>query len=316
MENNLIGYIGPGLMGSGIIKNLLRNGLAVTVFVDRPEPHMAELTELGATTTASLAELSESCETIMMTLPTSDDVENVVLGSAGLIERLRPGATVIDFSTSLPTSTVAIANQLAERKIRMLDAGMTGGPKQSEQGLLGLIVGGERQVYESFVPVFRHLARNIFYVGPSGCGHTVKLINNFLNLVNQTAVSEILPLAAKQGVDLDALYGVICQGGGNSWVFENKVPPMLARDFAVTFRLALCHKDMQYVARVGRELKCPLPMANAALGVYDLAMAAGMGAEQNISLVKLWEEYAGIEVHSSGQTVANDGKDNAKSPSS
>ena len=311
MRSKQVGFIGPGLMGSGIIKSLLRNEFSVRILVDRPEPRVAELTELGATTTEAVGELAQCCETIMMTLPSSDDVEQVVLGPGSLIDELPAGSTVIDLSTSLPTSTTAIAKALHDKGLHMLDAGMTGGPKQSEEGKLGLMVGGDRNVYDSFLPIFRCIARNIFYVGPSGCGHMVKLINNFLNLVNQVAMCEILPVAAKQGVDLDALYGVISQGGGNSWAFENKAPLILARDFDVTFRLALCHKDMEYVARVGRELKCPLPMANAALGVYDLAMASGMGDDQNISLVKMWEELVGAEVTSPGEPIVNDGVEEA-----
>ncbi len=295
-----IGFLGPGLMGRGIVKNLLTKGHRVTLYAHREGLSLDELTRAGASTTKSLAEVGEKNSVVMLCLPSSKEVEASVLGSAGLLQSMKPGSVIIDFSTSLPASTRMLCENLQKRKVTLLDAPMTGSAPQANAGELNLMIGGEQPVYERCLPMFRAIAKNIIYVGPSSHGNIVKLINNFLAQLNNAAVAEVLPLAVKAGVDLKALYDVVRVSGGNSRVFESWVPGICRRDFTVTFHLKLAHKDMAYMSAVGREYNVPLPMLSSLLTVLDLAKAQGLGDENSTALIKLWERVSGVEVRHDG----------------
>lgn len=291
-----IGYLGPGLMGRGIVKRLLDNGHRVMILAHRDGMDVGDLVRAGASVTKSLAEIAEKNTTIMLTVPSSKEVEAVILGSPGLLSSLREGSTVIDLSTSLPSSTRMLAARLRERRIEMLDAPMTGGPKQAAEGELNLMVGGEKAVYEKSLPTFRLIAKNVFYVGGTGSGHIVKLINNFLGQLNNAGIAEVLPLAVKCGIDVETMYDVIRVSGGYSRTFEGMVPAICRRDITVTFQLKLCHKDLSYMSALGKEQNVPLPLVNSTLQVFDLAKACGLGEENFSGLVKLWEGVSKVEV--------------------
>jgi 2-hydroxy-3-oxopropionate reductase len=295
-----IGFLGPGLMGKGIVKNLLAKGFKVMVYAHREGLKLDDVVGAGATVTKSLAELGEKNTTVMLCVPSSKEVEAVTLGTPGLLQSMRAGSILIDLSTSLPASTRMLAARLLERKIEMLDAPMTGTPVHANAGELNLMIGGEKAVYEKCLPIFRAIAKNIIYVGATSHGNIVKLINNFLGQLSNAGIAEVLPLAAKAGVDLKALYDVVRVSGGNSRVFEGSVPAICRRDFTVTFHLKLAHKDMGYMSAVGRDYNVPLPMVNSLLNVLDLAKASGLGDENTNALVKLWERVAQVEVRRDG----------------
>jgi len=290
-----IGFLGPGLMGRGIVKNLLAKGFKVTVYAHRDGLTLDDLNRAGASVSKSLTQVGEKNPAVMLCLPSSKEVETSVLGPAGLLQSMKPGSVIIDFSTSHPTSTRMLCDRLGERKITLLDAPMTGSAPQANAGELNLMIGGEKPVYERCLPMFRAIARNIIYVGPSSHGNIVKLINNFLAQLNNAAVAEVFPLAVKAGVDLKAMYDAIRVSGGNSRVFETWVPGICRRDFTVTFHLKLAHKDIAYMSSVGREQNVPLPMVNSLLSVLDLAKAQGLGDENSTALIKLWERVSGVE---------------------
>jgi 2-hydroxy-3-oxopropionate reductase len=295
-----IGFLGPGLMGKGIMKNLLAKGHKIMVYAHREGLRLDELVAAGATVTKSLAELGQKNPTVMLCVPSSKEVEATILGAPGLLQSLREGAILIDLSTSLPASTRMLAARLRERKIEMLDAPMTGTPVHANAGELNLMIGGEQAVYEKCLPIFRAIAKNIIYVGAVSHGHIVKLINNFLGQLTNAGLAEVLPLAAKAGVDMRALFDVVKVSGGWSRWFEGVVPAICKRDFKVTFHLKLAHKDMSYVSALGREYNMPLPMVNQLLSVLDIAKASGLGDENTTALVKLWERMADIEVRGDG----------------
>jgi len=286
----------------------LKNDLKVVIFEHRHGLKLNDLKKLGASVTDSLLQLAKENNTIMLTLPSSREVEQLILGKDGLLYNLKPGSVVIDLSTSLPSSTRMIATKLSEKKIDMLDAPMTGTPVHAQKGELTLMVGGKKKVYEEYLDIFRLIAKNIFYVGSVGSGHTVKLINNFLFLVNMAAISEILPLVVKCGVDPDALYSVILVSGGNSRAFEGNVPLICKRVFDILFTLNMARKDLRYVAELGQEHNVPLPMVNSALQVFDLAVAYGLADENTSGLVKMWEDIVGVTVESEGKQARNNGR--------
>ncbi len=295
-----IGFLGPGLMGKGIVKNLLSKGHAVMLYAHREGMDLKELIQAGASVTRSLAEIGEKNGTVMLCVPTSKEVEAAILGSPGLLRSLREGSVVIDLSTSLPASTRMLADRLRERKIDLLDAPMTGTPVHANAGELNLMIGGEYVVYQRCLPIFRAFAKNIIYVGDTGHGNIVKLINNFLGQLTNAGLAEVLPLAAKAGVDMKALYDVVKVSGGHSRWFEGVVPAICKRDFKVSFHLKLAHKDMSYMSALGREYNMPLPMVNSLLSVLDIAKASGLGDENTTGLVKLWERLANVEVRGDG----------------
>jgi len=191
-----------------------------------------------------------------------------------------------------------LAERLRARKIAMLDSPMTGRPAQARSGELNLMVGGDQAVFERCQPIFQAIAKNVFHVGPVSHGNIIKLMNNFLSQLGNAGVAEILPLAAKCGVDLKSLYDVIRVSGGNSRAFEGAVPAIAKGDFTVSFQLALAHKDVSYVSALGKEENIPLPMVNSLLTVLDLAKATGLGGENVTALVKMWEKIAGVEARS------------------
>lgn len=291
-----IGFLGPGLMGKGIVKNLLTKGFPVTVFAHRAGLNLDDLKQAGATVTTSLAEVGEMSTRVLLCVPASKEVEAVILGTPGLLQSMKPGSVLIDLSTSYPASTRMLAERLAARQIAFLDAPMTGTPVHANAGELNLMIGGDAAIYERCLPIFQAIAKNIFHVGPVSHGNIVKLINNFLGQLTNAGLAEILPMAMKAGIDIKALYDVVRVSGGNSRVFEGSIPSICKRDFTVTFEIRLAHKDMVYVSTLGRELNVPLPMVNSLLNVLDLAKSTGLGRENTNALVKMWEKVADVEV--------------------
>jgi 2-hydroxy-3-oxopropionate reductase len=291
-----IGFLGPGLMGKGIIKNLLKKGFPVMVYAHREGLNLDDISQAGATVTRSLRELGAVNTRVCLCVPSSKEVEAVVCGPDGLLGSMKKGAVLIDFSTSYPTSTRMLYEHLKEKQIALLDAPMTGSAVHASSGELNLMIGGDKAVYEQCLPIFQAIAKNIFYVGPTSHGNIVKLINNFLGQLTNAALAEVLPLAAKAGVDIKALYDVVLVSGGNSRMFEGVVPAVCQRNFALSFQLRLAHKDMNYMSTLGRELNAPLPLVNSLLTVLDLANASGLGRENTNALVKMYEQILNVEV--------------------
>lgn len=291
-----IGFLGPGLMGRGIVLSLLKGGHQVRVFEHRPGLVLDDLATAGAAVSRSLEEIGRVSSLVFLCLPSSKEVEAVILADHGLLDSMQPGGLIVDLTTSDPRSTKALAGQLATRGVGLLDAPMTGGPSQALTGELNLIVGGQEDHYERCLPVFATIAKNVFHVGPVGHGNIIKLINNFLGQLTNAGLAEVLPLAAKAGIDIRALYDVVRVSGGYSRVFEEVVPSVCERRFDLSFEIQLAHKDMLYMSTLGRELNTPLPMVNGLLVVLDLAKASGLGGEDTNALVKLWEEMDEIKV--------------------
>ena len=291
-----IGFLGPGLMGKGIMKNLLKKGYPVMVYAHRDGLKLEDLQQAGATITRSLADLGAKNSIVCLCVPSSREVEVAVLGEGGLLGSMQPGSVIIDFSTSYPTSTRTLYEQLKTKQVALLDSPMTGTPVHANAGELNLMIGGDKPVYDRCFPIFQAVAKNIFHVGPSTHGNVVKLINNFLGQVSNAAVAEALPLAVKAGVDVQALFDVVKVSGGNSRVWEGAVPAICQRNFTVTFELRLVHKDMGYMSNLGRELNVPLPMTNSLLNVLDMAKASGLGRENTNALVRMYEKILGVEI--------------------
>jgi len=291
-----IGFIGAGMMGRLMIKNLLSKGFKVQVFIHRRAEAAEALEKEGATSTRSMQELAKNNNIFLLTVPGSPEVEDAVLSEKGLINHLEPGQLVIDHSTSYPESTKMIAERLKAKGVRMLDAPMTGSTPQAEKGTLNFMVGGEKSDYDEVRDVLTAMGENVFHVGGHGAGHSVKLMNNFLGQLNGSAIAEMLVFGQKYGIDLKAFFDVVSVSGGNSKMFQIMVPKVLERDFTVQFMLKLVHKDLRYITDLGRASGSPMPIANSIFNVFDLAKASGLGDENYSAVVKFYEKITGTEI--------------------
>lgn len=291
-----VGYLGVGIMGSGIVLNLMKKGFPVTVLAHVSREPIERVKAEGAKEPDDLAGLVGASDVVMMTLPGSPEVEEVALGDGGLASLMRCGQVLVDMSTSYPQSTRCVGEVLAKKGVEMLDAPLTGSKPQAETGTLNVMCGGKREVYDRVKPLFDAIAKNVFHVGPLGSGHAVKLINNFFGQVNVGALAEGLMLAQKYGVDLKALHDVVMVSGGYSRAFDAAVPQILARDFAVHFKLKHAHKDITYTTELARELNVPMPIANALHTAYTMALASGLGEENFSAFIKFYEKLLDTEI--------------------
>jgi 3-hydroxyisobutyrate dehydrogenase-like beta-hydroxyacid dehydrogenase len=291
-----VGYIGAGVMGCGIIKNLLNADVPVSFIVHRDRSRVVELTEKGAIEVEDLKTLAQGSDVIMMTVPDSSVVESLLEGSDGIGPHLRAGQIVIDMSTSQPESTMRLAGLLESRGIPLLDAPLTGSRPQAEAGTLNVMCGGEASVFEEIRRLFDAIATNVFHVGPVGSGNVIKLINNCLGQVAVAATCELLPLARKYDIDLQAMVDVISVSMGNSKAFQVLMPRVMNRDFGILFQQKYVRKDVRYVNECCRSKDVPTPMANALFALHEKVFAAGYGDDDFSMLAKYCEDEAGLKV--------------------
>lgn len=291
-----LGFAGIGLMGTPMSRRLVAAGHQLVVYDVKPEA-MAPLLALGAEAAASPADLAERCRKVITMLPNSAIVEEVVLGPSGLAEGFAPGSVLMDMSSAIPTSTRKIAAALAEKSVETIDAPVSGGPVGAADGTLTIMVGGEEEVYQACLPVLQAMGRNIFYIGPAGSGHTMKAINNMLSAVNILAACEGLVLGVKAGLSLEKIVEVVSTGSGRSYAIDTKAArQVLANNYQPGFTTDLMYKDVDIATTLGRQLGVPLLAGNLALQMLGIARGRGMNALDNMCVIKLIEEAAGIKV--------------------
>ena len=291
-----VGFVGIGIMGTPMSKRLLGAGYPLVVYDARPEA-VSPLVEMGAEAASSPADLAERCGKVVTMLPNSAIVEEVVLGDSGLARGLAPGSVLIDMSSSVPTSTRKIAAALAARSVEMVDAPVSGGPVGAADGSLTIMVGGKEEVYRACLPILETMGRNIFLIGPIGSGHTMKTINNMMAAINILGVCEALVLGAKAGLDPRRIVEVASTGSGRSFALDTKaVRHVLANDYQPGFTTDLMYKDVDIATTLGRQLGVPLLAANVAQHMLGVARGRGMSHLDNICVIKLIEEVAGIKV--------------------
>jgi 3-hydroxyisobutyrate dehydrogenase-like beta-hydroxyacid dehydrogenase len=291
-----IGFVGIGAMGEPMARNLLRAGFPLTTLIHRRADPARALEAAGAQIAPSLAELVEGCPVIVTCLPTSAEVEEVVLGPQGLLERGRPGSVLVDMSTSRPASTRMLAERLRARGIALVDAPVTGGVAGAREGSLTIYVGGPTEAVERVRPALEAMGRRIFHMGDTGAGHVTKLLNNMLALVSMAALAETLPLGVRHGLDPALLLEALAAGSGATVAIPSRGERILRRDFAPTFRIDLAHKDLRLAEEIAQEVHLAPPVATAALFTYTLARSFGLSGEDIVALVQVWERLLGVEV--------------------
>lgn len=290
-----LGFLGMGIMGKPMAMNLLKAGFSVTVY-NRTRAKAEAMAAHGAQVADSCREVAEKSDVVLTMVADSPDVEAVVLGPGGVIERVRSGMTVIDHSTIFPTVTRRVAERLAEKGVRMLDAPVSGGEKGAIEGTLSIMVGGEEAVFEECKPILEAEGKNIVYVGSQGMGQTVKLCNQVICVLNIQAVCEGLMLGSKAGVDMGRLLQVVTKGAASSWMLENLAPRMLARDYAPGFTVRLQQKDLRLALALAEELHLPLPGVSLVHNLFRSVEAESHADEGTQSLIKALEKLGEHQV--------------------
>lgn len=290
-----IGFIGLGIMGMPMARNLLRAGFTVSVY-NRTAEKADRLVPEGARKTGSLQELADGSSIIITIVSDTPDVADLLLGEDCLIEHAAPGTVIIDMSTISPQATKELAERLQEKGIHMLDAPVSGGEQGAIDGTLSIMAGGEAAVFDRCRPVFDALGKNIVHVGGNGAGQTVKLVNQILVAGTLNAVSEALVFAQKQGVDLTKAIDAVKGGAAGSWQLANLAPRMVERDFRPGFMVDLMQKDLRLVMEAAEAKHVSLPATSLIHQLFATLQARGNGSNGTQALVKVIEQLSATEV--------------------
>lgn len=275
-----IGFVGAGLMGHGMVVNLLKAGNEVTVIAHRNPAPIEDLVRRGAGKVANLGELAKQADLIMICVSNSNVVQDVI---DGLKPHLRARQVILDMGTSDPAVNRRLASELGAQGVEFAEAPVMGGPAQAADGELGALVGADPETLERIRPVLEALCASISHVGPVGAGQTAKLISNYLSIGMAALISDVFNVARKAGVEWDKLYAAMLTGSGNSVALRRMIEPALRGDFdGYAFTLANAHKDMGYYTALAGERGLRSGLADAVKAVYDKAIAAGHG-EQRVS---------------------------------
>ena len=292
-----IGFIGLGMMGHGMARNLLAKGYGLRFMAHRNRANLADLLAAGAVECESRADLVRGCEAVILCVTGSPEVERIVLGDGGLLEASTPGLLVIDTSTAEPASTQRLREAFAMRGASLVDAPMARTPKEAEEGRLNTMVGASKAGFERAQPILAAFCENVIHVGPPGHGHVLKLINNMLAMTTAAAIAEALAVAAKSGLSLQKLFDVVSAGGVNSGIFQMMVGPMLAGDLGgLKFAIDNGRKDLRYFTHLSETLPTGSYIAEAAHQCFVAASNLGYGESFIPSLFKAQEQLNSVSI--------------------
>jgi putative dehydrogenase len=302
-----IGFVGLGAMGAGMAKNLLGAGFAVAG-CDRREAALEALVEAGGKATASPAAAAERAGLLFVMVVNDVQVEDVLFGRDGAIETLAPGSTVVLCSTVPAAFVRDLGMRLAERRIHLLDAPVSGGATGAESGTLTIMASGSAEAFAAADAALDACAKKVHRLGDTpGIGSTVKAVNQLLAGVNLVTAAEGMAFGTALGADPKVLFEVIRNAAGGSWMFDNRVPHMLDDDFTPKSAVDIWVKDLALVLDTGRSLRMPLPMAAAAFQVVMMAAARGLGALDDAAFVKVYEELTGRKIVPDDKDPPHDG---------
>ncbi|MCY3771459.1 MAG: NAD(P)-binding domain-containing protein [Gemmatimonadetes bacterium] len=290
-----IGFIGLGIMGEPMCRNLMKAGYVCTVNT-RTKSRAEKLLSEGAVWGDSPKDTAGKSDVIITIVTDTPDVEKVILGDDGIIEGISPGSVVIDMSTISPSATRSMAAALKEKGADMLDAPVSGGDTGAIAGTLSIMVGGKQDVFDRCLPVFEAMGKSINLIGDHGAGQMTKLCNQVAVSVANLAMAEALILAAKAGLDMEKMLAAISGGAAGSWQLSNLAPRIIKRDFDPGFMVKLQQKDLRLVLGAASELGLGLPGASLAHQLFNAIEAAGEGDEGTQALVKSLERMSGVEV--------------------
>lgn len=292
-----IGFIGLGIMGKPMARNLLEGGYELIVY-NRTREKAEELASEGATVAGSPKEVAEQSDIIITMLPDSPQVEEVLAGEGGVLEGVREGALIVDMSTISPVVTEELSEKAKENGASMLDAPVSGGDVGAIEGTLSIMVGGSEEDFERANPLFEVMGKTVTHVGPVGAGQVVKAANQIVVALTIEAVSEALVLGSKGGVAPEKILDVLGGGLAGNKVMELKREKMLTHSFDPGFRIELHHKDLGIALAAGREYGVTLPVTAIVDQMLETLKMRGKGDRDHSAILTLIEESSGHEIGS------------------
>jgi 2-hydroxy-3-oxopropionate reductase len=292
-----VGFIGLGIMGRPMAKNLLKAGYPLVV-CSRSQGPVQELVSAGAKAAPSARDVASQVDTLITMLPNSPDVELVALGKNGIIEGARAGLLFVDMSTISPIVSQKVDKELGAKGVRMLDAPVSGGEKGAIDAALSIMVGGAKEDFDAAMPLFSAMGKTITHLGPLGAGGFTKLANQIIVAINLTALGEALTLAAKAGLDRELTLKALGGGLAGSKCLEQKTPNYVSGTYKPGFKIDLHFKDLGLIMESSRALGVPLPCTAIVQELFNALRVKGKGGLDHSGVITLIEELAGLPVSS------------------
>ena len=286
-----IGYIGLGIMGKSMARNILKKGFNVVVY-NRSQAAVQELVGEGATAASSPAEVASQMDVVFTNLPDSPDVEKVVLGENGIIYGAHPGLIFVDNSTIKPATARKIAGRLAEVGVQSLDAPVSGGDIGARNGTLTIMVGGPADALDMVMPVFLAMGKSVTHVGDSGAGQIAKAANQIMVAAQMVAMGELLVFAQKAGADPRKVVDAIKGGAAQCWTLDVKPPRLFSGNRQPGFKAAMQLKDMKIIQDTAAEYGIVLPSATLDTQLYEAMQQNGMGLMDNSAVIEMIEKLS------------------------
>jgi 2-hydroxy-3-oxopropionate reductase len=290
-----IGFIGLGIMGNAMAKNLLKAGHSLVVFDIVPEL-LDRVVAAGAARGASCSDVAARSEIVITMLPDGPEVEQAVLGPAGVLEGARPGTTVADMSSISPLVAQKVGAACSAKNVEFLDAPVSGGEPKAIDGTLAIMVGGDDAVFQKLLPVFQKMGSSVTLTGAVGAGNVTKLANQIMVACNIAAMGEALVLATKAGLDPEVVFNAVKGGLAGSTVLNAKAPMVIGRNFKPGFRIRLHQKDLRNALLAAESMKVALPLTSTVQGMIMALMNEGKGDLDHSAIATFIEGMAGIEV--------------------
>jgi len=294
-----VGYIGLGLMGKSIARNILKAGFPLVVH-NRSHTAVVELTTEGASSASSPAEVANQVEVVFTNLPDTPDVEKVVLGQDGILTGAHPGLIWVDNSTIKPAMARDLVTKLAEKGVLSLDAPVSGGDIGARNGTLAIMVGGPAEALEKVMPVFKAMGKTVTHVGGAGAGQVAKAANQIMVAAQMVAMGELLIFSQKAGVDPQKVVEAIKGGAAQCWTLDVKPPRLFAGNRSPGFKASMQAKDLNIILETAREYGIPIPSAEVDAQLYNAMLQNGMGDMDNSAVIGILEKLAGIILETSG----------------
>ncbi|WP_298752879.1 2-hydroxy-3-oxopropionate reductase [uncultured Arcobacter sp.] len=290
-----VGFIGLGIMGKPMAKNLLKAGYELVV-TNRSKTSVDELVNAGAIGANSAKELAQQVDVVITMLPNSPQVKEVILGEDGVIDGIKEGGVIIDMSSIAPLASQEISAQLAKKGVELLDAPVSGGEPKAIEGTLSVMVGGKKEVFDKFYELMMSMASSVVYTGKVGAGNTTKLANQIIVALNIAGMCEALVLATKAGVEPELVYQAIRGGLAGSAVLDAKAPLVMDRKFDPGFKINLHIKDLQNALDTAHEIGAPVHLTAAIMEIMQAMKAQGEDNLDHCGLIRYYERLAKVEV--------------------
>jgi 2-hydroxy-3-oxopropionate reductase len=290
-----IGFIGLGVMGKPMSKNLIKAGYSLVVYDINPDS-VNEVVSAGAIRGISPSLIAAQCEVIVTMLPNSPYVEQVVTGKNGILEGAKPGSVIIDMSSISPIVAIKLSKAAAEKGVEMIDAPVSGGEPKAIDGTLSIMAGGKAEVFESIKDILLSMGASAILIGDIGSGNTAKLANQIMVALHLAAVSEAMVFAEKAGVDAEKVYQAIRGGLAGSTVLDAKMPLILDRNFKPGGPIRMHTKDLLNVRDTALEIDAPIPLTTQILEFMKALKADGKQEHDHGGIIQFWEKLANVEV--------------------